>query len=77
VNAVSPGPIATPIFTPDKLGIPQQAIESMGESVVGLVPLKRFGQPIEVAEVIAFVGSPAASYVNGAEYSVGGGIEAS
>jgi NAD(P)-dependent dehydrogenase (short-subunit alcohol dehydrogenase family) len=77
VNAVSPGPIATPIYAPEKLGVPQQAIEALGAAVIGLVPMKRFGTALEVAEVIAFVGSPAASYVNGAEYTVGGGIEAS
>lgn len=77
VNTVSPGPVGTPLFTPEKLGIPQAAIEQIGATVLGLVPLKRFGAPSEIAEVIAFLGSEAASYVTGAEYSVGGGMEAS
>jgi NAD(P)-dependent dehydrogenase (short-subunit alcohol dehydrogenase family) len=76
VNAVSPGPIETPMFTHEKLGITPQALEQLGSSVLGLVPLRRFGKPEEVAEVIAFLASPASSYVTGAQYTVGGGIEA-
>ena len=76
VNVVSPGPIETPIFAPDKLGISAQQIEQMGASILALVPTKRFGKPEEVAHVIAFLASPGASYVTGAQYTVGGGIEA-
>jgi NAD(P)-dependent dehydrogenase (short-subunit alcohol dehydrogenase family) len=76
VNAVSPGPIETPIFAPDKLGISPAQLEQMGAAIRELVPMKRFGRSEEVAEVIAFVASSLASYVTGAEYTVGGGIEA-
>jgi len=76
VNAVSPGPIETPLFTPDKLGISPAQLEQMGASVLALVPAKRFGKADEVAQVIAFLASGAASYVTGAEYTVGGGMEA-
>ena len=41
-----------------------------------LIRLARFGKPEEVAEVIRFLASPAASYVSGAQYTVGGGVEA-
>jgi NAD(P)-dependent dehydrogenase (short-subunit alcohol dehydrogenase family) len=76
VNAVSPGPIETPLFTPDKLGISASQLKQLGSTVLGLVPSKRFGKADEVAQVIAFLASSAASYVNGAEYTVGGGMEA-
>jgi NAD(P)-dependent dehydrogenase (short-subunit alcohol dehydrogenase family) len=76
VNAVSPGPIETPMFTAEKLKITGKDLEGMGASILGLVPSKRFGKAEEVAQVIAFVASEAASYVNGAQYTVGGGIEA-
>jgi NAD(P)-dependent dehydrogenase (short-subunit alcohol dehydrogenase family) len=76
VNAVSPGPIETPMFSAEKLGIGAPLLEQMASAVLGLVPLKRFGKPEEVARVIAFLASPAASYVTGAQYTVGGGIEA-
>jgi NAD(P)-dependent dehydrogenase (short-subunit alcohol dehydrogenase family) len=73
---VSPGPIETPIFSPEKMRVTPEALEQMGAAVLGLVPLRRFGKPEEVAHVIAFLASSAASYVSGAQYTVGGGIEA-
>lgn len=76
VNAVSPGPIETPMFSAEKLGITTPALEQLASTVLGLVPLKRFGKPDEVAQVIAFLASSGSSYVNGAQYTVGGGIEA-
>jgi NAD(P)-dependent dehydrogenase (short-subunit alcohol dehydrogenase family) len=76
VNAVSPGPIATPMFSAEKLGIGAPALDQLGSSVLGMVPLGRFGKPEEVAQVIAFLASPVSSYVNGAQYTVAGGLEA-
>lgn len=76
VNAVSPGPIDTPINSPDKLGLTPEQVEGMKSAVLSLVPLGRFGRPDEAAAVISFLASPAASFVTGAQYHVGGGLEA-
>jgi NAD(P)-dependent dehydrogenase (short-subunit alcohol dehydrogenase family) len=76
VNAVSPGPIETPIFDAKKLGVSEQALAGMGEAILGLVPSKRFGKPEEVASVIAFLAARTTTFVTGAQYHVGGGIEA-
>ena len=76
VNAVSPGPIDTPINSPEKLHLTPQEFEAMTSGVTSIVPLARFGKPHEVAPVIAFLASNAASFVTGAQYHVGGGIEA-
>ena len=62
VNAVSPGEIATSILSP-----------GTDELVQRDVPMKRLGNPAEVAEVVTFLCSPKASYVNGAEIPINGG----
>jgi NAD(P)-dependent dehydrogenase (short-subunit alcohol dehydrogenase family) len=72
VNAVAPGPIETPIF--GRTGLPQQAIDEFAKGLSERVPMKRFGQPEEVAGVVAFLASSDASYITGEEIHVDGGI---
>ncbi|EDW81946.1 uncharacterized protein Dwil_GK25534 [Drosophila willistoni] len=67
VNCVLPGYIDTPMVAvvPDKIK----------EQVVQRCPLGRMGKPDEIAEVIAFLASEKASYVNGAAIEVTGGLK--
>ncbi|MEV0266469.1 SDR family oxidoreductase [Streptomyces sp. NPDC050617] len=68
VNAVSPGLINTPAY--GKAGVSQEMIESWGEGV----PLGRVGVPADIAEAVAFLASPAASYITGDNLVVSGGV---
>ncbi len=72
VNTVAPGPIVTPIF--GRTGLPQEAIDEFAKDVVSRVPMKRFGQPEEVAGAVAFLASQDASYITGVELNVDGGM---
>jgi NAD(P)-dependent dehydrogenase (short-subunit alcohol dehydrogenase family) len=74
VNVVSPGPIETTIM--EKAGVPKERIKELGSEMVSQVPMGRFGKPEEVAAVVVFLASPQSSFVTGAQYAVGGGIEA-
>ena len=66
VNAVAPGPVYTP--TPSG----PEFIRALGETT----PMQRASEPEEIAEVIAFLSSPRASYITGATIAVDGGRRA-
>jgi NAD(P)-dependent dehydrogenase (short-subunit alcohol dehydrogenase family) len=72
VNAVAPGPIVTPIL--GRTGLPQEAIDQFTKEIIAENPMKRFGQPEEVAGVVAFLASQDASYITGVEINVDGGL---
>jgi NAD(P)-dependent dehydrogenase (short-subunit alcohol dehydrogenase family) len=72
VNVVSPGPIATPIY--GKLGLPKEAVDAFAANIESQVPLKRFGQPEEVAQTVLFLACSASSYITGVELNVDGGL---
>jgi NAD(P)-dependent dehydrogenase (short-subunit alcohol dehydrogenase family) len=61
VNAIAPGEIDTSILSPGT------------EAMIKDIPLRRLGQPLEVADLIYYLCSDAASYVTGAEIHVNGG----
>jgi 3-oxoacyl-[acyl-carrier protein] reductase len=65
-NAVAPGFIQTPMLAT----IPEKVMQQMTERV----PLRRLGQPEEIASVYAFLASSEASYINGAVIEVDGGM---
>jgi NAD(P)-dependent dehydrogenase (short-subunit alcohol dehydrogenase family) len=61
VNAISPGEIDTSILSPGT------------EKLIEHIPMRRLGQPDEVAKAIYFLCTEASSYVNGAELHINGG----
>jgi len=67
VNAVAPGPTATDLFLKGK---PQEVVDRMAK----MAPLERLGQPGDIADVVAFLAGPDASWVNGQTLRANGGI---
>ena len=69
VNTVSPGYIGTDMvkaIRPDVL-----------EKIVGTVPVKRLGEPSEIASIISWLASDEGGYATGAEFAVNGGLHMS
>lgn len=66
INAVSPGIIDTPMTTDLRA--------QKGDALIAATPLGRFGTSDEVASVVLFLCSPAASFVNGETIQINGGL---
>ena len=63
VNSVHPGIVDTPMLPPGR-----------GEALSSATPLGRAGRPTEIGEAVLFLLSEAASYINGAQLTVDGGL---
>jgi NAD(P)-dependent dehydrogenase (short-subunit alcohol dehydrogenase family) len=69
VNAVCPGYITTRMTAPTG--------DARRDAIIARTPMRRFGEPSEIAEMVVWLCSDRASYVTGAAYEVDGGLTAS
>ncbi|MCQ6959059.1 SDR family oxidoreductase [Mucilaginibacter aquariorum] len=72
VNAVSPGPVATPLY--DKLGLTEAEVNGFGTVLGERILLKRFARSEEIANAVRFLASDDASFITGTELTVDGGL---
>jgi NAD(P)-dependent dehydrogenase (short-subunit alcohol dehydrogenase family) len=66
VNAIAPGPFESKMM--------HATLEAFGDAIAQSAPMKRIGQPSDMAGAAIFLASPASSYITGAILPVDGGI---
>lgn len=72
VNAISPGPIETPLY--GKLGLSQADLKTVAASLETQVPAHRFGKPSEIASAVVYLASDESAYMVGGELLIDGGL---
>ena len=72
VNAVSPGPISTPLY--GKLGLQEADLKKVAASIQSQVPAGRFGTAIEIAHAIVFLASDESAFTVGSDFLIDGGL---
>ena len=72
VNMVSPGPTETPIISRTG-GVTPEAVAGLREVMTNVVPMKRMGEPEEIAKAALFLASDDASFITGIDMYVDGG----
>jgi NAD(P)-dependent dehydrogenase (short-subunit alcohol dehydrogenase family) len=73
VNAILPGPIATPMATRIVAALPEDERTDFQRGLTDVVPLRRMGEASEVAALVAWLLSDESSYATGGIYSIDGG----
>jgi len=73
INAVLPGPIATPMSDRIREGLREEERAAFAQSLIDVVPLARMGEASEVAAMVVWLLSDESSYVTGGVFSVDGG----
>jgi NAD(P)-dependent dehydrogenase (short-subunit alcohol dehydrogenase family) len=72
INAISPGPVATPMF--GRAGLSEELMQARKRELARKSPIKRLATPQEIAKVALFLASDDSSYLVGEEIIVDGGI---
>ena len=73
VNMVSPGPTETPIIHRN-VGMSPAAVNALREHMIANTPMRRMGEPEEIARAVLFLASDEASFITGVDLFVDGGV---
>lgn len=76
VNSVHPAPTTTALMRGLEEGFDPADPDGAHAAILATIPLGRYGEPEDVAELVAFLASDASSFITGAQYRVDGGMGA-
>lgn len=76
VNAISPAPIETRMMRAVEAGQDPEKAAQMKEAYTRAIPMKRYGEPEEVANLVLFLASDRSSFITGSTYLIDGGFVA-
>ena len=72
INAISPGPISTPIY--GKLGLRPDQLQGVASHLMSQIPVGRFGKAVEIAKAVVFFASDESLFTVGSELVIDGGM---
>ncbi len=76
VNTVNPGPTETDMVRGLELGFSPHSAEEGKKLIESNIPLSRYGEPSEIADLMLFLASDDSSYITGATHTIDGGSRA-
>ncbi len=76
INAICPAPINTRMMRSIEAGASPQNAKAAQEAFAQTIPMKRYGEAEEVAQLVLFLASDRASYITGSYYTIDGGMSA-
>ncbi len=76
VNSIHPGPIETDMVRDLERTIRPDNLEEGKQLLIRSIPLRRYGTPEEVAELVLFLASDESRFITGAEHKIDGGLVA-
>ncbi len=76
VNTVNPSPVETRMMRSLEEGFRPDDAEALHDSIASAIPLGRYGEPSDVANLMCFLASPEAEFLTGGVYMVDGGKSA-
>lgn len=72
VNAVSPGPVKTPIM--QKAGLSNEILDSLNDTLTEKIPLSRLAEAEEIGNLVAYLADDKAGFITGSEFIIDGGF---
>jgi NAD(P)-dependent dehydrogenase (short-subunit alcohol dehydrogenase family) len=72
VNSISPGPIESALLARE---LSAEELKQTKDWIVSQIPMKRFGQPEDIAAAVLYLSSPESAYVIGADLIIDGGMK--